>query len=295
MPAVSVVIATFDRLPLLMEAVDSVRAQTFSDWELIVVDDGSADGSADAVEALGDARIRVLRLPHTGDVSAVRNAGVAAARGEWVAFLDSDDLWGPHKLAIQLEATREAGARWSYTDIRLVDDGGEPIPLHAGRFRAVSGMILRELLANETAATFPTLLVSRALLDEVGGFDGGAGREDYDLVLRIAARADALAIDRALTIVRDHAGRTTRGMESPHEVSARAYERFLARERDPSLRRIAFEQCARLLTEGAVWLAAHGQTRHALRLLRQSLPYDPPPTRWLRAAASVTLRALRIR
>jgi glycosyltransferase involved in cell wall biosynthesis len=111
MPTISVVIPTYDRRALLMEAVESVRAQTFAGWELLVADDGSTDGSADAVEALHDPRIRVLRLPHAGQAAAARNAGVRAARGEWVAFLDSDDVWAPHKLAVQLDLTRAAGAR----------------------------------------------------------------------------------------------------------------------------------------------------------------------------------------
>lgn len=295
MPAVSAVIPTYNRLPLLMQAVESVRAQTFGDWELIVADDGSTDGSAEAVDGLGDPRIRVLRLPHTGRPAAARNAGLAAARGEWVAFLDSDDLWEPHKLALQLDLTRAAGVRWSYTDVRLVDDGGRTIPLRAGRFRPLSGSILRELLEHRTAATHPTLLVSRALLEEVGGFDAGAGRDDYDLVLRLAARAPVLAVDQALTVVREHPGRTTHGTDSPHEVSCRVYERFLERERDPALRRVAFDRMAELLMDGAVHEAAAGRFRRAAGLLRRSLRYDPPPARWLRAAASVTARALGLR
>ncbi|HEX6909860.1 MAG TPA: glycosyltransferase [Longimicrobium sp.] len=295
MPAVSAVIPTYNRLPLLMEAVASVRAQTFADWELVVADDGSTDGSAEAVEALGDPRIRVLRLPHAGYAAAGRNAGLAAARGEWVAFLDSDDRWEPHKLAVQLHLARRAGVRWSYTDVRLVDEQGRTIPLRAGRFRPLSGMILRELLENRTAATHPTLLVQRALLDEVGRFDASAGRDDYDLVLRLAARAPALAVDQALTVVREHGGRTTRGMASPHEVSLRPYERFLERERDPALRRVAWARMARLLVDGAVYESALGRHGRAAGMLRRSLRYDPPPAAWMRAAASVAARALGLR
>lgn len=296
MPAVSIVIPTHDRLALLMEAVDSVRTQTLDDWELIVADDGSADGSAEAVEALEDARIRVLRLPRTGNVAAVRNAGIAAARGEWVAFLDSDDVWMPGKLAVQLAAAQAAGVRWSYTSLALMDDARRPVPFRAGGFRPRSGRILPALLTMEAGATLSTLMVSRALLDEAGGFDETlAWRADLDLALRLAAREPVLAVDEVLTRMRDHAGRATASADSPHEHTLRVYARFLARERDPALRRLAFDQCARLLTDGAAYAAAHGRTRHALRLLRRSLSYDPPPTRWLRAAASVALRGLGIR
>src|SRR5688500_16163655 len=129
MPAVSAVIPTYNRLPLLMQAVESVRAQTFGDWELVVADDGSTDGSAEAVEGLGDPRIRVLRLPHTGNAGAVRNAGVAASGGEWLAFLDSDDVWLPQRLELQLAAVRDANVQWSYAGAELMDSAGRPLPL----------------------------------------------------------------------------------------------------------------------------------------------------------------------
>ena len=167
MPAVSVVLPTFNRRALLLEAAESVRAQTFTDWELVVADDGSTDGSAEAVEALGDPRIRVLRLPRVGRAAVARNAGVRAARGEWIAFLDSDDAWEPRKLAVQVDAMRAAGVRWSYTDLVLVDDARRPVPFRAGGFRPCSGHILRELLTSEAGATMSTLMVSRALLEEV--------------------------------------------------------------------------------------------------------------------------------
>ena len=296
MPAVSVVIPTYNRGPLLLEAVESVRAQTFDDWELIVADDGSTDGSLEAVEALGDPRVRVLRLPHGGNVSAVRNAGVAASRAEWVAFLDSDDAWLPGRLELQLAALRPTSARWSYGGAELMDPAGRPIPFRAGSYRAISGRIVREVLTTEAAVSIGTLMVSRALLDEVGGFDESLRRRaDHDLALRLAARAEAVAVPATLARVREHPARMTSSTDSPHEQTLCVYERFLERERDPALRRVAFAQCARLLVEGAGYEAAHGRTRRAVGLLRRSLAYDPPPARWLRAAASLTLRALRLR
>jgi glycosyltransferase involved in cell wall biosynthesis len=296
MPSISVVIPTYNRRALLLEAVDSVRAQTFADWELIVADDGSTDGSGDAVEALHDPRIRVLRLPRVGRAAVARNAGVGAARGEWVAFLDSDDRWEPHKLAVQLDLTRAAGARWSFTGVTLVNEAGLPVPLRAGRFQALSGRILPELLQLQTGVMMPTLMVSRALLEEVGGFEESLRmRDDLDLVLRLAAREPVLAVDQTLTRLREHTGRMTAAAASPHEATFRVYERFLQRERDPALRRLAMEQCARILLEGAVYESVRGQTRRALDQLRRSLAYDPPPARWVRAAASIALRTLGLR
>lgn len=296
MPAVSAIIPTYDRLPLLMQAVESVRAQTFGDWELIVADDGSTDGSAEAVEALGDPRIRVLRLPHTGSAGAVRNAGVAASGGEWLAFLDSDDVWLPRRLELQLAAVRAADVQWSYGGAELMDSAGRPLPLRAGTYRPISGRIVREVLTTEAAVSIDTLLVSRALFDAVGGFEEGMPRRmDHDLALRLAERAEALALPETLARVREHPARMTASTESPHEHTLRVYERFLERERDPALRRVAFDRMARLLVDGAVYEAAAGRHGRAAGMLRRSLRYDPPPARWLRAAAAVTARALGLR
>jgi glycosyltransferase involved in cell wall biosynthesis len=293
---VSVVIPTYNRRALLLPAVDSVRAQTFGDWELIVADDGSTDGSADAVEALGDPRVRLLRLPHTGNVAAVRNAGVAASRGEWLAFLDSDDAWLPRRLELQLAAIGDTNAQWSYAGVELMDPAGRPVPMRAGTYRAMSGRIVREVLTGEAAVSIGTLLVRRALLDEVGGFDESMLlRQDYDLALRLATRAEAVAVPQTLARVREHPARMTASTDLPHEQTLRVYERFLQRERDPALRRVAMEQCARVLLEGAVYESVQGQTRHAFGMLRRSLAYAPPPVRWARAAASVTLRTLGLR
>ena len=296
MPAVAAVIPTYNRLPLLMQAVESVRAQTFGDWELIVADDGSTDGSAEAVEALGDPRIRVLRLPRTGNAGAVRNAGVAASGGEWLVFLDSDDVWLPQRLELQLAAVRAANVQWSYAGAELMDSAGRPLPLRAGTYRAISGRIVREVLTTEAAVSIGTLMVSRALFDAVGGFDGALPRRaDHDLALRLAERAEALALPETLARVREHPARMTASTESPHEHTLRVYERFLERERDPALRRVAFDRMAELLVDGAVFEAAAGRPRRAAGMLRRSLRYDPPPARWLRAAASVTARALGLR
>jgi glycosyltransferase involved in cell wall biosynthesis len=100
-PAVSVVIPTYNQPTLLTEAVRSVLAQTFQDFEVVVVDDGCTDDTADRIGALGDARVRLVRQPN-GGVGAARNRGIDEARGRYLAFLDHDDWWLPQKLATQV-------------------------------------------------------------------------------------------------------------------------------------------------------------------------------------------------
>jgi glycosyltransferase involved in cell wall biosynthesis len=126
---VSVILPTYNRLPLLRKAIASVVAQTFGDWELIVADDGSTDDTRDFLEAIGDPRIRPLWLEHYGDLTSARSAGLKQARGEWVAFLDSDDLWLPEKLALQLgRITAQKACRWSCTGYSLIDAEGDRFP-----------------------------------------------------------------------------------------------------------------------------------------------------------------------
>jgi glycosyltransferase involved in cell wall biosynthesis len=97
-PCVSVIIPTYNRAALVAEAVASVLAQTWRDFEVLVVDDGSTDHTATALAPFAG-QVRVVRRPSRGGVSAARNRGIAAARGQWLAFLDSDDLWLPEKLS----------------------------------------------------------------------------------------------------------------------------------------------------------------------------------------------------
>ena len=126
-PRISVVIPTYNRGALLPRAIASALEQTCSPYEVIVVDDGSTDDTAARCEAWGD-RIRYLRIDNAG-VSAARNAGIAIARGEWIALLDSDDAWVPTKLEVQLAAHAAVpAASWCVTGCEVVDGLGQPRP-----------------------------------------------------------------------------------------------------------------------------------------------------------------------
>src|SRR5262245_58677498 len=127
-PTVSIILPTFNRLHYLRPAVDSVFAQSFTDWELIIADDGSDEATR---AYLGDLAVRpgvrVLWLKHHGTPAPVRNAALREARGEYIAFLDSDDVWMPAKLARQIESLRRRPARqWAYTAFTIVDGAGGP-------------------------------------------------------------------------------------------------------------------------------------------------------------------------
>jgi glycosyltransferase involved in cell wall biosynthesis len=207
-PIVSVVLATFNRLKFLRFAVESVFAQTLQDWELIVADDGSDQETRAYLASIARLpRVRLILLPHSGNPSAVRNAALREATGEYVAFLDSDDVWMPTKLERQVAALREDGhCRWIYTGYVLLDAQGQPDTRPSPKLWIPHrGAIFEQLLRLEAALATAAVLVERALLLEVGVFDEEILMfEHYDLWLRLARRSDVELLDEPLTGIRSH-------------------------------------------------------------------------------------------
>lgn len=128
-PAVSIITPAHDAARFLDETIRSVRAQSFADWEMIVVDDASRDGTDAIVErhAAADPRIRLVRLAENHGAAAARNRALDGARGRFVAFLDSDDLWKPHKLEVQVRFMLDHQAAFSFAGYSLIDERGAPI------------------------------------------------------------------------------------------------------------------------------------------------------------------------
>jgi len=200
MPKVSVIIPTHNRAAWLPEAVASVLSQTYQDYELLVVDDASQDHTFEAL-APYLSRLKYLRLPQQKGVSTARNLGIAAARGEWLAFLDSDDLWRPAKLARQMEFLE------AHPELLICQT--EEIWLRNGRrinppqhCRKLSGHIFLPSL--ERCLISPSaVILHRRLLDEVGPFDEALpAAEDYDLWLRITCRHPVGLVPEFLVIKR---------------------------------------------------------------------------------------------
>jgi len=198
-PRVSIIIPTHNRKAFVLEAVGSVLAQTFEDYELIVVDDGSNDGTGEALKKYED-RLHYLCQENQG-VSAARNCGLAHARGEFIAFLDSDDLWLPKKLAIQVAFMEQhPGAQICYTDEMWIRGGVRvnPKKRHAKYSGEIYPHCLPLCIISPSSA-----LMRRGLLEEVGAFDPGLPVcEDYDLWLRVTARFPVFFIPQRLIVKR---------------------------------------------------------------------------------------------
>ncbi|TYC62713.1 glycosyltransferase [Marinobacter sp. BW6] len=187
MVRVSVVTPTYNRARFLPEAVASVLAQTYSDLELIIVDDGSVDDTRKVLEPFfADGRVRYFYQENQGQ-SHARNLALEHADGDFIAFLDSDDLWSPDKLEKQLAVLRERPeVDIVHGDEAMIDEQGAVISLE--NMKRYSGRITRRLLA-DNSVSITTALVRRRCFDEMGGFDTSVGvADDYELWLRFSAR-----------------------------------------------------------------------------------------------------------
>jgi glycosyltransferase involved in cell wall biosynthesis len=292
-PAVSIVVPTFNRLKYLRSALASVFEQTFRDWELLIADDGSDAEARAYLEALDDPRVRVLWLPHSGRPAIARNAALREAQGEYVAFLDSDDIWTPTKLQIQIDSLRSRpGRRWGYTRFVLVDEFGNPTDWQRTRSWPVpDGWIFDKLVRSETVIAVPSVVVSRELLERVGGFDEGLIMcEDYDLWLRLAAQSEVDAIDLPCTLVTRHAEHSGNEITSFQDC-ARVFEKVLRLDGTAHLHSIVREKLAEVAYGLARSHAACGDRVSALRALTSSAPRCWRYPRWwfgaLRATAWV--------
>ena len=234
---VSVVIPCYNARRYIDATLRSVAAQQWPDVEVIVVDDGSTDGSAQHVEAHHPA-VRLLRQPNQG-VAAARNAGISAARSHWIAFLDADDLWLPGKLAAQFELLgRSPGSRMAYSAWH-VWTSQEPTPdahelaeferqRSARSWDGPSGWIYPQLLLDCEVWT-TTVLAERSLLDELGGFDAGLRiGEDYDLWLRASRLTTIVRVPQPLALYRMHPSSITKAAP-PINYQAQVLERAISR------------------------------------------------------------------
>ncbi len=293
-PWVSIVIPSYDRLAYLREAVASVLAQTFARWELTVVDDGSTDATGAYLSSLGDPRIRIERREHCGNPARLRNIGLGRSRGDFVAFLDSDDLWEPRKLQRQVEAMTESGCRWSYTRFGMMDEGGRPVPFIAGGpWQPHSGDIVEPLLSTEASVAISSLLVERRLALEVGGFDESElllFREDYEFSVRLALAAHAVAVSELLCHVRQHQGRATQARSDLYERSAEVYRKLEPLLPNARLRAVCRARCALHLVADADARRAAGARGLAWRQLKRAFGYRPWYRRWWVVLGKLVLR-----
>lgn len=253
---VSVVIPVYNARDVIGETIETVLAQTWKDREIVVVDDGSSDGSGDIVRSFGE-RVRYVRQEN-GGVARARNRGIAESTGEYVALLDHDDLWHPTKLDRQvavLDGRPEVGM--VVTDVAHLDREGKPMGVIGAGYNpseAFARLFVRGFVPTPSAA-----MIRRSVLETVGGFDErfhSAGLDDHELWTRIAARYEIANIAEPLTY---HRNREIKPADVALAHRPLLIETLLARVgNDPVKRRYLLRQRASYLADRGKQLITMG-------------------------------------
>jgi glycosyltransferase involved in cell wall biosynthesis len=190
MPSISVIIPTYNADRTILETIESVQNQTFTDFEIIVINDGSTDRTLEVLQSVSDDRLKIFTYENSG-ASTARNRGIACAAGDYLTFIDADDLWAPDKLELQLAALREppeAGVAYSWTIFMQEEKDGSR-SLHAGEPVLHQGDVHAELLICNFIASGSNILMRKQVIDQVGLFDTNLARtEDWDYYLRLACK-----------------------------------------------------------------------------------------------------------
>ncbi|MHC5742780.1 MAG: glycosyltransferase family 2 protein [Nostoc sp.] len=220
MPKVSIVIPAYNSLKFLPETMESVFKQTFKDFEVLVVNDGSSDDTEHWVSQIADPRVKLITQENQG-LSGARNTGIAHASGEYIAFLDADDLWEPTKLEKQvlcLEENSEIGL--VYTWVALIDENGN----FTGRVfkNYAENDVWHKLIEHNIVESGSVAMVRRQCFDTCGVFDRNLRSfvEDWDMWLRIASRYPFKVMKEPLVYYRQHSTSASKNWEA----MARSFE-----------------------------------------------------------------------
>jgi len=274
-PMVSVLMPTYNRAHLIEEAIDSLLAQTYPTFELIVVDDGSEDDTRERIGTYADSRIHYLYQHHQG-ISASLNRGLHAARGRYIARLDSDDIWLPEMLEVQIATLEEEGVGVVYARAQGMDHKGRPNDDLRGLPPRYPGYTLESLLYGDMTCNI-TVVARRDCLEAAGVYDETLEvNEDWHMWLRVALHCDFAFNDRVLARFRRHHGNATGAdsvmLETHVNKRTGVLDRFYRLPNLPpkawAMRLLAYRNAH--LWSGNIWLGL-GQHARALRTYAKAL------------------------
>lgn len=237
MTAVSVVIPTFNRADVLPRAINSVLNQTISDLELIIVDDGSTDETTQVVSSYDDERIKYMSFEQNKGANAARTKGIDAARGEYIAFLDSDDEWVDEKLGQQLEALQSTDAAVAYTGIKQVGEDGS---VNTVSVPDKSGDITSDLLRGNFIGTYSSIILLAEVLEEVGPPDPELPCwQDWEWYLRLSDENNFVAVTKPLVIRHIEGGQISDNFKHKLDSQPIIWRRMQERASSPAEKKTA--------------------------------------------------------
>ena len=226
-PLISVIIPTYNRAGLIKETIESVCNQTYENLEILVIDDGSTDNTEQVTKSINDDRIKYFRQEHRGRPAPARNKGIQRAKGQFIAFLDSDDLWVPRKLETQL------GAFQRYPDILLVCSNGKIFSSHRDKY--IFNMLTNKRLSFRSSLMQNLVLNSSVLMrknvaESVGSLDEDIrlrAVEDYDYWLRILKYKDKSILVLKGSLISRRLRSENIGITSTPDAAIAKYEKLL--------------------------------------------------------------------
>lgn len=273
-PKVSVIIPTYNSAHFIIEAVDSVLAQTFTDFEVLVVDDGSKDNTKEVLtEKYGDSIQYFYK--ENGGVSKARNFGIENANGKYVAFLDSDDAWIPEKLEKQITALeKNSENKACYSSFYLCDENLNPTGINPSDRKADALTDL--LLIGNVVATPSTVIAEKELFQQVGGFDDQLSQcADWEMWIRLATKTEFIYIDEPLLKYRIHGANMSKNAALLEKDTILLMEKGFALPNLPSsVKAKKNEALAKVYMVSAGTYFRAKQYRNFLRCARKAIALD---------------------
>ena len=222
--SISVIIPVFNGAKTIKETIDSILNQIFQNLELIIIDDGSKDTTLEVVKSFSDSRIKVFSYPNAG-LSASRNRGISQAKGEYISFIDADDLWTPDKLESQWKALQknpQAAIAYSWTD--YIDESSKFIK--SGRRIKVNGDAFSKLLLINFLENGSNPLIRQEAFEKIGGFDESLlAAEDIDMWLRLAANYEFVCVEKSQILYRVSTSSMSTNLKRQETASLKVMER----------------------------------------------------------------------
>jgi len=291
-PLVSVLVTTLNSTRFIDATIQSALGQTLTDFEILVLDDGSTDDTVERVRRVRDSRVQVSAYAHRGAPVAL-NAGLALARGRYLALLDHDDLWLPGKLARHVAVfDAQPGAAATFSWSALIDEHDRPIAVHPAHWHGPIGF--QQLLEDYVIGPSSSLVLRRSAVEQAGGFDEQFPRcHDFDLILRLAfADTHAIvAVPETLTLYRRHAGQMSRDWRAMHREWNEVVDK--CRRLAPADTAAVESRARGNINRYFAYLAYEGgEFRDARRFVREAARHDPrsfltDPRNWKITTASL--------